>query len=219
MNSLWLKSPGDTTVDGGIRRSSSKTSRRRQTCLPRWSAARLGGSYRSREMLPYQEWGDRRWVFERVEHMRHELRALRSNARPTGPACSMTRGYVVTVPNDVPVSPTPPANERWWQTDEDYYWPPNARREDTLDGWIEAFAQLGFQPAALGDVGADASVVAIYADPEGLPTHVARRMPGGSWSSKLGEYEDITHELSGLEGDFYGSVAVFLSRPSEPPAP
>ena len=144
-----------------------------------------------------------------------------ANLEAEWPGLSGTE-YVVTSPEDATyncIAYAAGEDQRWWQTDEDYYWPPNARREDTLEGWIDAFVQLGFQRAALGDVRADASVVAIYADPEGLPTHVARRMPGGSWSSKLGEYEDITHELSALEGEFYGSVAVFLSRRSESASP
>ena len=54
--------------------------------------------------------------------------------------------------------------------------------------------------------------MAIYADAEG-PLHVARQLPGGHWSSKLGPREDIEHELDGLVGREYGRVVMVMSRP------
>ena len=41
--------------------------------------------------------------------------------------------------------------------------------------------------------------VAIYQS-GGLPTHAARQLSDGNWTSKLGPNIDITHSLSGLEG-------------------
>ncbi len=124
--------------------------------------------------------------------------------------------YFVTSPEDSSYNCLAYAagdEQRWWQPDDDYYWPPNARRDHTLDAWIDAFSQFGFQPRESDEVDGDVDLLAIYIDRDGIPTHVARRTPDGSWTSKLGEYEDITHELAALEGDFYGSVSVFLSRP------
>ena len=37
----------------------------------------------------------------------------------------------------------------------------------------------------------------------------------GLWTSKLGDWEDIRHELQDLEGEFYGSVALIMKRPSD----
>ena len=42
--------------------------------------------------------------------------------------------------------------------------------------------------------------------------HVAKMLPDGKWSSKLGESHDISHELNALEGNSYGSVTVILRR-------
>jgi hypothetical protein len=48
----------------------------------------------------------------------------------------------------------------------------------------------------------------------GQPTHAAKQMESGKWSSKLGDWEDVEHAtLEALEGDFYGKVAQILKRP------
>ncbi len=43
--------------------------------------------------------------------------------------------------------------------------------------------------------------------------HVARQLPSGLWTSKLGQSFDIEHPLAALEGDLYGSVALVFGRP------
>jgi hypothetical protein len=60
--------------------------------------------------------------------------------------------------------------------------------------------------------------VAIYVDADGIPTHAARQLADGTWTSKLGEWEDIRHKtLKAMEdgdglGLGYGRVAVILRR-------
>lgn len=47
-----------------------------------------------------------------------------------------------------------------------------------------------------------------------LPSHAARQLESGAWTSKLGPSHDIEHDaLSGVEGSEYGSVAKILRRP------
>jgi hypothetical protein len=53
----------------------------------------------------------------------------------------------------------------------------------------------------------------LFVDARGVPTHAARLLPSGLWTSKLGEWEDIEHDLLALEGDVYGTVALLLKRP------
>jgi hypothetical protein len=55
--------------------------------------------------------------------------------------------------------------------------------------------------------------IAIFADATGSPTHAARQLTSGRWTSKLGEAEDIEHELRAIEGDIYGTVVAILKRP------
>lgn len=44
--------------------------------------------------------------------------------------------------------------------------------------------------------------------------HAARQQPSGVWTSKLGQMEDIEHNmLEALRGDVYGRVGLILRRP------
>ena len=51
---------------------------------------------------------------------------------------------------------------------------------------------------------------------EGLPTHMARQLASGQWTSKLGKSVDIEHELHALAGERYGEVVRVLARPVAP---
>jgi len=45
-------------------------------------------------------------------------------------------------------------------------------------------------------------------------THVARQLPTGTWTSKLGAAEDIKHETpEDVAGGAYGQVVQFMKRP------
>jgi hypothetical protein len=50
-------------------------------------------------------------------------------------------------------------------------------------------------------------------DAQGSPTHAARQLDNGRWTSKLGELEDIEHSLRDLEGAAYGTVVQVMKRP------
>jgi hypothetical protein len=83
----------------------------------------------------------------------------------------------------------------------------------TIQNYIDAFAQLGF--SVCQDPGEEPGIykVAIFVDVVGVPTHAARQLDNGGWTSKLGSWVDIAHgELAGLEGEEYGSVEVLMSR-------
>jgi len=55
--------------------------------------------------------------------------------------------------------------------------------------------------------------VAIFADAQGAPTHAARQLESGAWTSKCGTLEDIEHNsLANLEGGAYGKAVLFLER-------
>lgn len=75
-------------------------------------------------------------------------------------------------------------------------------------------------PCADGEHEPNVEKVAIYIDQFGIPTHVALQLPDGRWTSKLGDWDDITHQLEALTGNPlpdkgwpYGTVAQFLRRP------
>lgn len=105
--------------------------------------------------------------------------------------------------------------DRWWWPFAGPYafWPQGAPLEETLDAFVQAFAMIGFSPCETGDLEQGYEKVAIFVGRDRRPKHVARQLPNGQWTSKLGEAEDITHALDGLENSEYGSVAKIMKRP------
>jgi hypothetical protein len=103
--------------------------------------------------------------------------------------------------------------EAWWwpRSMEVHFWPDGVAREETLDAFVAAFATVGFLPCADGNFEFGVEKVALFAR-DGKPKHAARLQADGTWTSKLGEWLDVTHILRGLEGPFYGTVAAYLQR-------
>ena len=105
--------------------------------------------------------------------------------------------------------------ERWWWplAGSFAYWPSNVPVQETLDAFIKAFGTLGFIPCEDPYIEHGHEKVALYVDNNGKPTHAARQLQNGRWTSKLGKAQDIEHELDGLTGAMYGVVAQVLKRP------
>jgi hypothetical protein len=70
---------------------------------------------------------------------------------------------------------------------------------------------LGYEECENGDLEIGYQKVAIYAI-GGSVKHMARQLPDGKWTSKLGQWVDISHALSGVEGIDYGKVVQFLKK-------
>lgn len=101
-----------------------------------------------------------------------------------------------------------------------YFWPSGAPRELTLECFVETFRSMGYRSCDDSSFQFGFQKVAIYADEEMTPTHMARQhFFGRGWLSKLGNLEDILHpELRNVEGDTaasstdYGIVVRVLKR-------
>ncbi len=107
---------------------------------------------------------------------------------------------------------------QWWWPVGRYYWPPNVPREETVEAFVRAYATIGYIECDDGSLEADFEKVAIYAVQEaggGLtPTHAARQLLDGRWTSKLGPCEDIEHASpEDVNGPSYGDVVAYLKRP------
>ena len=106
-------------------------------------------------------------------------------------------------------------DSRWWEPDSLglYYWPEDMPREYTVEVYAEVFRKLGFEVCQDATFEVGAEKVAIFAL-DGSPTHAARQLADGTWTSKLGQLEDIEHwDLDQVgEGD-YGEPVLFLKRP------
>lgn len=91
------------------------------------------------------------------------------------------------------------------------FWPPGAV-EDTLEGWADAYRVLAYKSCNDASLEKGFEKIAIYVE-DGSPQHVARQLEYGTWTSKLGNDEDISHHtLEALEGEFYGKVVALMKR-------
>jgi hypothetical protein len=97
-----------------------------------------------------------------------------------------------------------------------YYWPPDIKKEWTLETLIEIFTSTGYEIIKNQEIEPGWEKVAIYVSLEDMePSHVAKS-DGRVWKSKLGKGQDIEHySLDVLEGDTvdeYGIVECVLGR-------
>ena len=123
---------------------------------------------------------------------------------------------------------------RWWWPSPVGYWPPWAKkREETVACFVRTFSRLGYMVCAGSHKEFAFEKIALYAIhiskmklmPPGAwrdleewrPTHMARQLRDGTWSSKCGGLEDITHyTLDALESyeprSEYGIPVVYMKR-------
>ena len=114
-------------------------------------------------------------------------------------------------------------NDTWWWPciGTGIYWPEGVPLEETVDCFVHAYATQGYEVCEHLNVEVEAGFqkLAIYVDDDGAPTHAARQLPSGEWTSKLGREEDIVHQKLEAVGDAssgsvgYGRVHVILKRP------
>ena len=103
----------------------------------------------------------------------------------------------------------------WWWPSTLSYWPHDVQLEETLESFVLAFTGMGYETCESSDLEPGYEKVAIYVDDEATPTHMARQLESGGWTSKLGDWEDIEHpSTENLTGDEYGTVATVLRRPT-----
>ena len=104
-------------------------------------------------------------------------------------------------------------NEKWWWPKRGK-WPTGIPRETTIEAFIKAFSTRGYEVCADGDPNANKEKIALFADGT-KPTHAARLLPNGTWTSKLGQNIDISHNISDLDGPAYGEIVMFFQRDIE----
>jgi hypothetical protein len=84
----------------------------------------------------------------------------------------------------------------------------------SLKEFIKAFEHEGYEVCGENSEFEDGyEKVAIFVDQDGIPTHAARMLPSGIWTSKMGKGEDIDHDtLNVVEGNEYGKAKAFLKK-------
>jgi hypothetical protein len=112
-------------------------------------------------------------------------------------------------------------NRQWWDPNPLYRWPKDVPREISLDAFLALYEKQGFAICIGGQVEKDFEKIAIFAkkiDGRTIPTHAARQLESGEWTSKLGPCEDITHKtVDAVKGPLYEDVIYFMSRKKATP--
>ncbi|MDF2387104.1 hypothetical protein JMG10_36935 [Nostoc ellipsosporum NOK] len=128
-------------------------------------------------------------------------------------------GYKITSPDTIEyncVGWAAEDDETWWWPDpqNQYYWPPDIIREVNIEAFQQAYRTLGYEICQDDVLEAGFQKIAIYVNSNKAPTHVARQLQNGKWTSKIGSLEDIEHNnLQGLTGQpGYGDVACIMKK-------
>jgi hypothetical protein len=105
----------------------------------------------------------------------------------------------------------------WWPH-EDAYWPFWSSRELSISSFVKAFHGLGYRICDNSRLEFGFEKVALYTINK-VPKHMARQLRDGTWTSKCGGDEDITHyTLDALEsyGPYpnaeYGFPELYMRR-------
>lgn len=124
--------------------------------------------------------------------------------------------YAVTSPRDKSyncIAWAAGVTDAWWWPDPDNigYWPPGVPRESSVAAFVEAFETLGYEKCENAQLDRQLEKIVIF-ERDGRPTHAARQLSGGRWTSKCGKLEDISHELNAFDGSDYGNTQVVMAR-------
>lgn len=100
----------------------------------------------------------------------------------------------------------------WWPNQLRSYWPMDAANLSRLEAFEAWFLADGWQETESPEIEGGYQKVALYAK-DGDPTHAARLLQSGVWTSKLGGNIDLSHQLSDLIGPAYGEVLRIYKKP------
>lgn len=99
----------------------------------------------------------------------------------------------------------------WWWPNKYGVWPAECPREETIEAFETMYLHLGYELCGNGNLERGFEKIALYSL-QGEPTHAARQLPNGEWTSKIGRHIDIAHTLRGLEGPRYGKVVRYFRK-------
>jgi hypothetical protein len=96
-------------------------------------------------------------------------------------------------------------NRFWWPNKKWAYWPLQTMGMSDSEAFADLFLKGGWHTTDNHGFETHSIKVSLFAL-NGVPTHAARLLPSGKWTSKLGAWIDISHEFSELDGPEYGQV-------------
>jgi hypothetical protein len=87
------------------------------------------------------------------------------------------------------------------------------RPELYLPAFTAAFSTIGYRECADGSLRRKREKIVIYTNAFGGVEHIARQLPDGRWTSKLGDEEYIIHETPQSLSVGYGGPTCYMQRP------
>ncbi len=103
-------------------------------------------------------------------------------------------------------------DKRWWWPNGIYYWPDNLKLGSNAENFFTCFKKFGYIRCDNPNMEQGYEKLALYVDANNSPTHAARQLSNGNWTSKLGKSVDIEHTLDGLIGPIYGIAKYFFKK-------
>lgn len=105
--------------------------------------------------------------------------------------------------------------EKWWWP-LGFYWPSGIPKETTLEAFIALFKSLGYEDCYTPELETGYTKVALFCKQDS-PTHAARQLEDGFWTSKLGEEIDVRHEFNELAtvpqlANLYGDITFLMKK-------
>jgi hypothetical protein len=100
----------------------------------------------------------------------------------------------------------------WWPSRRTY-WPLNILGLTVSSAFESWFKSDGWEECENADFEPGFKKIALYGL-GGQPTHAARQLPTGLWTSKLGQDIDLSHTLNDLIGPQYGAPMKFYRKPT-----
>lgn len=104
------------------------------------------------------------------------------------------------------------SRRHWWPNRRRSFWPIQTLGLSVADAFVQWFAQDGWEETHVSDVEQGFEKIALYGL-QGQPTHAARQLESGLWTSKLGPDIDLSHTLHDLVGPSYGAPMRFYRKP------
>ena len=103
-------------------------------------------------------------------------------------------------------------NYIWPDARGQFAWPPDMPREESVAAFQIFFSRMGFSECDSLEYESGFEKIAIYANRDG-PQHVARQLPRGAWTRKMGEMIDAEHPtVDVLAGPGFGMVVLIMKR-------
>jgi hypothetical protein len=95
-----------------------------------------------------------------------------------------------------------------------YFWPHGIERELSIPAIRKVLAHFGFNKESNNAEWEEGFLkVAVFIDADGVPSHYARQLENGKWTSKFGELIDVEHDdLECIKCVEYGEPRFYFMR-------